>query len=108
MNNFNDSSISCSTPIASSSRVRNIFATPKAEPKLNSDDEIRDFHYSMSAFELKGRMKFFKDLLECTELPNNGDNVKKAIQSMEVVLDVKNEFNVDEEPVQKKFRKSDQ
>lgn len=108
MNNENNSSFSCSTPIAPSSELTNIFATPKTEPKVNYDDEIRDFHYSMSAFELEGRIKFFKDLLECTELPNNGENVKKAIESMEIVLDVKNEFNVDEEPVKKRTRKSDQ
>ena len=74
----------------SSSKLNNIFATPKTQPIVNYDEEIRDFHYSMSAFELEERIRFFKDLLECTDFPNNGENVKKAIQSMEVVLDVKN------------------
>lgn len=104
MNKDSDNSLISSTPIASSSKLKNLFSTPK----VNYDDELRDFYYSMSAFELIGRIKFFKDLLQSTDLPNNGDNVKKAIQNMEVVLDVKNEFNVNEEPVQKKFRKSDQ
>lgn len=108
MNNENNFSFSCSTPNSPSSELNNIFATPKTEPKVNYDEEIRKFHYSMSVFELEGRIKFFKDLLECTELPNNGENVKEAIESMEIVLNVKNEFDVDEEPVQKKSRKSDQ
>lgn len=108
MNQDNNTSSSFSTPNASSSKLSNIFATPATQSKLNYDDEIRDFHYSMSAFELKGRIKFFKDLLECTDLPNNGENVKRAIESMEIVVDVINEFDVNEEPVQKKSRKSDQ
>lgn len=106
MNQDNNTSFSFSTPNASSSKLPNIFTTPKAQSKVNYDDEVRDFHYSMSAFELKGRIVFFKELLECTELPNNGENVKKAIESMEVVLDFKNEFDVNEEPVQKKSRKT--
>lgn len=106
----NNNSFEISTPNTSSSKQNITFETPKTQQIVNYEDEICNYHYTFSAVELEGRIMFFKDLLKCTVLPNNGENVKKSIQSMEFVLEFKVKFDDDDddEPVQKKSRKSAQ